>query len=208
MVTAGKLGRWMLGCLNSATLSVDSFSHPSLDSDPLSQCHLPTRASVQFCVVTLLGAPFSLHCCLPTTLQQGLELFALSRKGAFNPNKTYKKCLITFYWSIVASHCCVTFCCTAKWISYMYTQIPLFWISFPFRSPQSTVEYPALYSRFSLIVYFIYSVNWVYASIPVSQFIPPPFFGIQKLVLYICDSISALQISLSVPVFLDFTYMP
>ena len=165
----------MLGCLNSATLSVDSLSHPPLNSDPLSQCHLPTRASVQFQVVSSPGAPFSFHCCLPTTLQQGLELFAFSRKDAFNPNKTYKNCLITFYWHLVPLHCCVSFCCTAKWISYMYTQIPVFWISFSFRSPHSTVEYPALYNRFSLFVYFIYSVNSVYVSILVSQFIPPPF---------------------------------
>ena len=38
-------------------------------------------------------------------------------------------------------------------------------------------------------------------SIPVSQFIPPPFprLGNHKFVLHICDSISALQISSSVP---------
>ena len=35
-----------------------------------------------------------------------------------------------------------------------------------------SVEFPVLYSRLSLVIYFIYS--GVYMSIPVSQFIPPP----------------------------------
>ena len=50
---------------------------------------------------------------------------------------------------------------------------PHFWISFPFRSPQST-EFPVLYSRFSLVTYFIHSINSVYMSVPISHFIPPP----------------------------------
>ena len=48
---------------------------------------------------------------------------------------------------------------------------PLFCISFPFRSSQST-EFPVLHSRFSPVIYFIHSS--VYMSTPISQFIPPP----------------------------------
>ena len=41
--------------------------------------------------------------------------------------------------------------------SAIYTHIPpLFWISFPFRLPQS-IEFSVLYSRFSLVIYFTHS---------------------------------------------------
>ena len=36
----------------------------------------------------------------------------------------------------------------------------LFWISFPFRSPPS-IEFPMLYSRFSLVIYFIHSSVYI-----------------------------------------------
>ena len=52
---------------------------------------------------------------------------------------------------------------------------------------------PLLYSRFSLVVYFIHSINSVYTSIPTSQFHPPhlpfptyPYICSLRLCLYFC----------------------
>ena len=63
-----------------------------------------------------------------------------------------------------------------------------------------------LHSRFLLVIYFIHIS--AYMSIPISQFIPPPPLlpplsplGVHTFVLYICVSISALQIGSSVPFF-------
>ena len=80
--------------------------------------------------------------------------------------------LINFYWSIVALQCCVSFYRTAKWISYTYTYIPSFWDFLPiYVTTEHWVEFPELYSRFSLVTYFMHSINSIYMSIPISQFI-------------------------------------
>ena len=41
--------------------------------------------------------------------------------------------IINFYWHTVVLQCYVSFCCTAKWIGYMYTYMPSFF-GFPSHS--------------------------------------------------------------------------
>ena len=52
---------------------------------------------------------------------------------------------------MVALHCCVTFCWTAKWVSYMYTYIPSFLDFLPRQATsEHWAEFPELCRRFSL----------------------------------------------------------
>ena len=95
---------------------------------------------------------------------------------------------------------------------------PLFWTLFPLRSLQNNwVEFPVLYSRFSLVIYlyivsivcmYVYMYVCVYIYIYICQSQSPnsshPFslhLGIYMVVLYVCVSISALQIRSSIPFF-------
>ena len=60
----------------------------------------------------------------------------------------------------------------------MYTYIPSFLDFLPIQvTTEHWVEYPELYSRFSLVMYFIHSINSVHMSTPISQFITYPQFS-------------------------------
>ena len=53
---------------------------------------------------------------------------------------------------------------------HVYILSPLFWISFPFKSPQSTEQSSLCYAvRFSFLICFIHSRVYICMSIPISQ---------------------------------------
>ena len=71
--------------------------------------------------------------------------------------------------------------CIAKWISYTYTYIPSFLYFLPISvTIKCWVEFPELYSRVSLVTYFM--------SIPISQFMPPTSspLGVHVYSLHLC----------------------
>ena len=79
--------------------------------------------------------------------------------------------LINFYWSILALQCCVSFYCTAKWISYTLTYIPSL-----FRFPSHLGHHRAL-SRVpcALQLSILCITVYVYQSqSPNSSYPPPP----------------------------------
>ena len=128
--------------------------------------------------------------------------------------------LVNLQWSIVALRCCVSFCCWAKWISYTYTIYPLFWIPSHLGYHKALSRVPcAIYSMFSLVIYFIHSIKFVCMYICICDMCVCiclymygnpnlPTFPILPLsplvsmfVLYICVSLYVLQIRSSMPLF-------
>ena len=85
----------------------------------------------------------------------------------------------------------------------MYAHIPsFFYISFPFRSPQSTEQSSLWYivcCHWLFILSQYQQCTYIYIYIP--KFIPRPSLGILICVLYVCVSIFALQIRLSITFF-------
>ena len=73
-------------------------------------------------------------------------------------------------WSIIALQCCIGFCHTTSWISYIYIYVhisPPSWTSLhPSRSSQSTKLRSLCYTSY-------FTHGRVYTSMLLSQFIPP-----------------------------------
>ena len=81
-----------------------------------------------------------------------------------------------------------------KVMSLLFNTLSRFVIAFLPRDKRLLISWP---QSLSLGIYFICSISSVYMSIPVSPSIPPP----SPLVLYVCVSVPALQISSSIPFF-------
>ena len=99
-----------------------------------------------------------------------------------------------FYWSIVDLQCCVSFRCTAKWISYTYTYIHSFYRLF------SRIDHYRVLSRVPcaiqqvLISYLFYIQQCLYVTPNLLIYPSPrPFsFGNHKFVFEDCESVSVL----------------
>ena len=79
--------------------------------------------------------------------------------------------LINFYWFMVALQCCVSTVQQNESAIHVHICIPF---GLPSHSGhhRPLKEFPVLCCRFSLVIYVIHSINSVYVSIPISQFLP------------------------------------
>ena len=93
--------------------------------------------------------------------------------------------LFLFYWSTVDLQCCVNFCCTAKWFSYIHIYIYSFSYSFPLWFITGYwIWFPVLYSRTLSLSHPL--CNSLHLLIPNSQSIPPRRQQVCSLCLCIC----------------------
>ena len=81
--------------------------------------------------------------------------------------------IINFYCSILAFQCCVSFYCTAEWISYTYTYILLL-LGFSSHLGHHRALSSLYYTISSLCFVFTQSIDRVYVTFPISQFLPSP----------------------------------
>ena len=94
--------------------------------------------------------------------QQYVESLWEARGIFLESQITFKK---NFCWSIIVLQHRVSFCCTMKWVSSMYTCI-LFLLDIPPSIPPLSVltdpwaELPVLYSSFPLDIYFTHGTWW------------------------------------------------
>ena len=90
--------------------------------------------------------------------------------------KIYRHIYIYIYICIyiVASQCCVMIFSAvhqSELMIYIYTYPLCFGFPFHLGHRREVSRLPVLYSRFSLVIYFIHSTSSVYMSIPISRFI-------------------------------------
>ena len=87
--------------------------------------------------------------------------------------------------------------------THRHTHIaPLFWISFPFRLPQSIKESSLCYSVGYHQLFISYIVLYIYVNRNLPTYPIPPFpLSVQMFVLYVCVSILAMKVGSSLPFF-------